>query len=130
MQIPTAPLWSKTEEVRGRSVCSRVALCTVHGGTGHFALCRVALFTCRVALGTVLGGTAGQLFSTSENPSCKLLCQPSRINLVFLILPVLPVLLSAHVVFVNISIVDVVVVYSQAGELCFQKAFMAKGIAF
>ena len=109
MQILTAPVWSKTEELRGRSVCSRVAL-----------------GTCRVALGTVQGGTAGQLFSTSENPSCKLLCQPSRINLVFLILPVLPVLLSAHVVFVNIFIVDVVGVCSQADELCFQKAFMAK----
>ena len=82
----------------------------MQGGTGHCARWH--------------GGST--LLNLRENPSCKLLCQPSRINLVFLILPVLPVLLSAHVVFVNIFIVDVVVVYSQAGELCFQKAFMAK----
>ena len=84
------------------------ALGTGHlqGDTGHWALwCSL----CRVALGTVQGGTAGQLFSTSENPSCKLLCQPSRINLVFLILPVLPVLLPARFVFVNFFIVVVVV---------------------
>ena len=42
MQILTAPVWSKTEELRGRSVCSRVALCTVHGAGWHWALCRVA----------------------------------------------------------------------------------------
>ena len=79
------------------------------GSTVHFALCRMAVFTCRVALGTVQSGMAGQLFSTSENPSCKLLCQPNRINLVFLILPVLPVLLPARFVFVNFFIVVVVV---------------------
>ena len=104
-------------------MCSRGALGIVHCALG------TVVFTVHLQGGT--GHCAGwhggsTLLNLRENPSCKLLCQPSRINLVFLILPVLPVLLSAHVVFVNIFIVDVVVVYSQACELCFQKAFMAK----
>ena len=53
MQILTAPLWSKTEELRGRSVCSRGALGIVHCALGTVVF-------------TVQGGMAGQLFSTSE----------------------------------------------------------------